>query len=266
MRARSVDPNKRPSADPAGWLATILLLCAILACVVPATRPLAAEVLASAPGLDVMEENVRRPDGGSARLLVARMASGSFLASAAGMRDALPGSGWSVLVNGGYFERSGRPTHGLADGDRQVSKFTRSGGVLRCRDGACWIVAATRFDEKTPFDLAVQSTPRLLAGGVPVAGIRQPSVVDGRAGVAIDGRGRLLVFATGPRPDTGLSFDQVREIMSSRFGARDVMMLDGGDSARLSIRIGSRNFESAGLSRPVPWRLLFRRGGAERSD
>ena len=131
---------------------------------------------------------------------------------------------------------------------------------LWCRDGRCAIQHSSDFAPDHPYDLAVQSAPRLLEKGRPTTGVRGTNVVDGRAGLAIAADGALFVFATSPLKWGGLSFDDVREILREDFQSQSILMLDGGNSARLSVRLGKQTFNNGPFSRDVPYSIRFTSG------
>jgi hypothetical protein len=103
----------------------------------------------------------------------------------------------------------------------------------------------------------VQSAPRLLEKGRPTKGVRGTDIVDGRAGLAIAADGALFVFATAPLKWGGLSFDDVRETLAEDFQSQSILMLDGGNSARLRVRTDKQTFTNGLFSREVPYSIRF---------
>jgi hypothetical protein len=81
--------------------------------------------------------------------------------------------------------------------------------------------------------------------------------VDSRAGLAIAADGTLIVFATTPLKWGGLSFDDVRETLTEDFQSQSILMLDGGNSARLRIRTDKQAFTNGLFSREVPYSIRF---------
>ncbi|WP_207477111.1 phosphodiester glycosidase family protein [Arenibaculum pallidiluteum] len=235
---------------------TRLALAALLGVPCPA----GAEVVSRAPGIEVVRETIPRADGGTAELLLARISPGRILARVSGPGEVGEdvGTAWSVTINGSYFDAQRRPVYLLRAGEREIAPLRRGGNaVFWCAGGRCAIQRSTVFDPRAQRDLAVQSSPRLLAGGRPTVGVRGAEVVDARAGLGITTHGDVLVFATPPQAWAGLSFEGLRDHLAKRHAASDILMLDGGSSARLSIRVGSETFRNGLLARNVPYSLVF---------
>jgi hypothetical protein len=116
---------------------------------------------------------------------------------------------WSVTVNGSYFNEAGTPVYHLHEGSRVFALFRKgANGVFWCRDGRCAIQHASDLAPDQPYDLALQSAPRLVEKGRPTKGVRGSDVVDGRAGLALAADGALFVFATAPlKWDVGPIYD-----------------------------------------------------------
>jgi len=165
---------------------------------------------------------------------------------------------WSVTVNGSYFNEAGTPVYHLREGSRVFAPFSKgANGVFWCRNGRCAIQHSSDFAPDQPYDLVVQSAPRLLEKGRPTKGVRGTNVVDGRAGLAIAANGAVFVFATAPLKWRGLSFDDIREILTEDFQSQSILMLDGGNSARLRIQSGKQTFANGLFSREVPYSIRF---------
>ena len=223
--------------------------------------PASAEprVVAEGDGITVYEHAIKRADGGTGMLLIARLDPRRMTISVVEGNEAPPAAPpWSVTVNGSYFNEAGTPVYHLRDGSRVFAPFrTGANGVFWCRKGRCAIQHSSDFAPNQPYDLAVQSAPRLLEKGRPTKGVRGADVVDGRAGLAIAADGALFVFATTPLKWGGLSFDDVREILTEYFQSQSILMLDGGNSARLRIRTGKQTFTNGLFSREVPYSIRF---------
>jgi ATP dependent DNA ligase domain len=65
----------------------------------------------------------------------------------------------------------------------------------------------------------------------------------------------LTVFATAPLKRGGLSFDDVREILTEDFQSQSILILNGGNSARLRNRTGKQTFTNGLFSRPYSIRF-----------
>lgn len=223
--------------------------------------PAAAEprIVAQGDGITIFEDAVVRPDGGAGTLLIARIDPERSTAHIVQGTDVPPADApWSVTINGSYFDRSGEPLYHLREGDRVLAPFRRgANAVFWCRDRRCAIQHSSDFAADRPYDVAVQAAPRLMGGGRPTKGVRGADVVDGRAGLAMTADGAVLVFATSPLAWGGLSFDGVRAYLTESFPVQSILMLDGGNSARLRIRIGERSFGNGSFSRDVPYSIRF---------
>ena len=215
--------------------------------------------VATADGLTVFQESVARADGGTGTLLIARVDPKRMTTRVVEANDAPPADApWSVTINGSYFNEGGTPLYHLRDGVRVLAPFRKgTNAVFWCRDGRCAIQHSSDFDSSQPYDIAVQAAPRLMGKGEPTKGVRGADVVDGRAGLAITADGEILVFATSPLKWGGLTFNGIREFLTENFGSESILMLDGGNSARMSIRIGERAFGNGPFSRTVPYSIRF---------
>ena len=216
-------------------------------------------IVAMADGITVYEDAVDRPGGGTGTLLVARLEPKRISTGVVEGNDPPPTDApWSVTINGSYFDEDGTPVYHLRDGDREFAPFRKgTNAVFWCRKGQCAIQHSTDFAAVQQYDLAVQAAPRLMERGKPTRGVRGADLVDGRAGLAITADGSLLVFATSPLSWGGLSFDGARDFLSENYQAQSVLMLDGGNSARLRIQIGEVTFSNGPFSREVPYSIRF---------
>jgi hypothetical protein len=228
---------------------------------IPGLLPAASEprIVAEENGITLFEDVVPRPDGGRGMLLIARIDPAHMKAEIVQGSSSPPvDAPWSVVINGSYFDRSGRPVYHLREGDRVFAPFRKgANAVFWCRDGECTIQHSSEFAPDQPYDIAVQAAPRLMGQGKPTRGVRGADAVDGRAGLAITEDGAVLVFATSPMKWGGLSFEHIREYLAENFPVRSILMLDGGNSARLRVRIGERTFDNGPFSRDVPYSIRF---------
>jgi uncharacterized protein YigE (DUF2233 family) len=155
---------------------------------------------------------------------------------------------WSVTVNGSYFNEAGTPVYHLHEGSRVFALFRKgANGVFWCRDGRCAIQHASDLAPDQPYDLALQSAPRLVEKGRRTKEVRGSDVVDGRAGLALAADGALFVFATAPLKWGGLFFHDVREILTEDFQSQSILLLDGG---RSHTRSASRRLKTSGRYSP----------------
>ncbi|MDX1653586.1 MAG: phosphodiester glycosidase family protein [Candidatus Competibacteraceae bacterium] len=203
---------------------------------------------------------VRQTTLGGTRLIVARLEPGTFKTGIRpGRFDGSSSEGWQVTVNGSYFDGQNRPVYLLREGRHEIAPFRRSAsGVFWCRAGKCAIDHASRFAPNRPTDLAVQSAPRLLGGGRPTRGVRRADDKDARAGLAITEDGAVLVFATAAWPWGKVSFNELRRYLVEHYDVRDILMLDGGSSTRLTVTAGERTVTNGPTLRSVPYSIVFR--------
>lgn len=210
-------------------------------------------------GLTLFEDVVDRADGGTGTILVARIEPDKMrLRVIAGNEPPPDNTSWSVTINGSFFDERGTPIYHLREGDRVLAPFRKgTSAVFWCRNGRCAIQHSSKFVAEQTFDLAVQSSPRLMDQGKPTNGVRGADVVDGRAGLAIATDGAVLVFATPPLSWGGMSFNGVRDLLTESFQSESILMLDGGNSARLTVQIGELTYGNGPFSREVPYSIRF---------
>jgi hypothetical protein len=229
---------------------------------VPSVPAASAEprVVAQGAGITVFEDAVARADGGTGPLLVVRLEPDRMTPAIVEKGDPPPEDApWSVTINGSYFNEDGTPLYLLREGNREIAPFRKgTNAVFWCRNGQCAIQHATDFSPERKYDLAVQAAPRLMSNGNPTKGVRGADVVDGRAGLALASDGAVLVFATAPLSWGGLSFDAIRDFLRANFQSESILMLDGGNSARLTVHIGELTFSNGPFSREVPYSVRFK--------
>lgn len=242
---------------PAWLVATVLSLATLVVSLTPAFAD--PRAVAKADGITVFEEAVDRPNGGTGTLLVARLAPQHMRTSVVESNDPPAADApWSVTINGSYFNHTGKPLYHLRDGTRVLAPFRKgTNAVFWCRAGRCAIQHSTDFAAGKPYEVAVQAAPRLMERGKPTKGVRGADLVDGRAGLAVAADGAVLVFATSPLSWGGLSFNGIRDVLTKNYQAQSILMLDGGNSARLRIQVGELTFSNGPFSREVPYSIRF---------
>jgi uncharacterized protein YigE (DUF2233 family) len=165
-------------------------------------------------------------------------------------------SGALIAVNGGFFDEAYRPV-GLvvSDGVRTNPLGPSDSGVFFITGGRAGIVHRRAF-QATGVDQAVQSSPRLVVGGL-VKRFRPHTAR--RTAVGIDRQGRVIIaVTTGP---CGLA--ELAQLLSqpeSRggVGCVDALNLDGGPSTQLDADVAGSAVTVAGGT-PVPTALLVLR-------
>ncbi len=202
------------------------------------------------PGLEMHEIVVTRPRNLSALTLVALridphrydLAVAPLTPPGSSAAEAGQETGAAAVINGGYFDRDGRPLGLLMSGGEVLSgNLARTSGraVFGVRDGRPFVTdaAGLSLDGVTE---ALQTTPLLVRDGLEVEGFDEPWRVDRRAAVCIDGGGHVI-FAVTDTLLNGLSFSEMAHLMSrgvdrGGLGCRWGMNLDGGTSAQMWVR------------------------------
>lgn len=151
-------------------------------------------------------------------------------------------AGALAAVNAGYFDEAGRPLGYLRQGDRLIVPDVATGsaftGVLVVRPDGARILHRGSF-QPGRMPLALQAGPRLVAAGRPVQGLEGPA--RRRTGVAVDRKGRVVLYATDPGGH--LTLEACRDLLlrrPERGGVQpaDVLNLDGGSSTGFSLSAG----------------------------
>lgn len=220
-----------------------------------------ADRVLAADGLTVDALTVDRPDEiFSGRMMVARfLPQGTVPMVTTHAPDLTPSrEAWRLTVNASFFDPQDRPVRLLQEGDNEISRF-RGGtsAVFWCREANCAITHARDYNPARPVDIAVESTPRVIADGQATSGVRDPDAVDSRAGIGIAGDGAVLVFATDRWGWSGVTFREVAQVMGPLYGARDVLMLDGGSSVFLRAEAPGQSVGTTGPGRRVPYFISF---------
>ncbi len=177
------------------------------------------------------------------RLSLARD-GGARLGTVGSLRQRLAAA---VAVNGGYFDDQARPLGYLREGDRLLVPDVATGaaftGVLLVRPEGARILHRDAF-QPGPAPLALQAGPRLVADGQPVSVLESPP--RRRTGVARDGWGRVVLYATDP--GGSLSLQACRDLLLGsveRGGVQPVeaLNLDGGSSTGISLCAGGMELD-----------------------
>jgi uncharacterized protein YigE (DUF2233 family) len=216
--------------------------------------------LIRAPGLAVDSVGVSRPGQLlNGRLLVARFdPAGVAMRVASSLPARAAQEAWRLTVNASFFDPQGRPIRLLQEGGARLAPF-RGGtsAVFWCLNGDCQVTHARDYADGRPVDIAVESTPRILANGAPTSGVRDPSAVDARAGIGVTGDGQVIVFATDRWGWSGLAFGELAQVLGPLYGARDVLMLDGGSSVTFRAETPETSVGAVGPGRSVPYLISF---------
>jgi len=114
------------------------------------------------------------------------------------------------------------------------------------------IIHRDKFQSSDDFVEAVQAGPRLIADGQPIS-IPEDSSTR-RSAIAIDGNGRILLFASKDR-FPGLSLKEFQQILLDKdLDIKDALNLDGGGSSQLYVsysKLGQEISVSGGDRVPV---------------
>jgi hypothetical protein len=90
--------------------------------------PASAEprVVAEGDGITVYEHAIKRADGGTGMLLIARLDPRRMTISVVEGNEPPPAAPpWSVTVNGSYFNEAGTPVYHLREGSRVFAPFKK---------------------------------------------------------------------------------------------------------------------------------------------
>ncbi len=168
--------------------------------------------------------------------------------------------GYILAINACYFDASNRPVMMLREGRHVIHKRVRTNSAFFWyrRNGRMGITHARSFRDRPDYDLVIQSTPRLIAGGRPTRGLADVNTVNLRTGLGILENGHLIVYATGASIGSGLSYAELRQIMLDRFKIDSLLCLDGGASVQFAFKEGDLELGTTGY-RAVPVFLLVER-------
>ncbi|MBU0513568.1 MAG: phosphodiester glycosidase family protein [Proteobacteria bacterium] len=168
--------------------------------------------------------------------------------SPATARQALRGTTRAVAaINANFFNPRGRPLGLVIAQGRVVYRMRRiNSGVLWSGRGRVGISHASRFLAQG-VRTAIQAWPRLMAGGRPTRGVKNPGRRHRRSLAGVDRAGRLLLAVTEGLTG-GLSLREVQTIFDlPGFNVRDLLNLDGGRSTQLSVRVGGHDYHLSGF-------------------
>ncbi|MBU1740250.1 MAG: phosphodiester glycosidase family protein [Proteobacteria bacterium] len=168
--------------------------------------------------------------------------------SPATARQALRGTTRAVAaINANFFNPRGRPLGLVIAQGRVVYRMRRiNSGVLWSGRGRGGISHASRFLAQG-VRTAIQAWPRLMAGGRPTRGVKNPGRRHRRSLAGVDRAGRLLLAVTEGLTG-GLSLREVQTIFDlPGFNVRDLLNLDGGRSTQLSVRVGGHDYHLSGF-------------------
>jgi len=177
-----------------------------------------------------------------------RVAGGSYLDASGWLRK----TGARVVVNGGYFDGSGRPMGLRAGKNTQKSTLRRADwGVFWVKNGVAHLSHTRDFAPSSSPDEAIQCGPRLVVRGVVTK--LKPQWAR-RSGVGIDRQGRVVLAICNEE----ISLARWGEIwaLPSGMNCLQALNMDGGPSTQLAVR-GRSDLDIAG-GWPVPDVLAFK--------
>ena len=152
-----------------------------------------------------------------------------------------------AAVNGGFFDENGRPLGLRIVAGNIVVPLRRNvdWGVLYAAAGRARIVHSSDFVATSDIEAAVQVGPRILIDGV-VPKLK-PQVAR-RTAVALNKDGTIvtLVVAREPVDATALG------TRLAALGFHSALMLDGGPSTQLAVKLGAANYKEIPGAYPVP--------------
>lgn len=188
------------------------------------------------------------------RLETLKSSEGMTVVDAARRRQA------HAAVNANFFSPDGSPLGIVASRGSILNPLHQGGslltGVFQVTRTGPSIVHRTAFDPKRAVE-AVQGGPRLLDRGVPVAGFEQRMERAARAGVCIDARNQVTLFATSAELGGFTFLELQRALREHPFDCRSALAFDGGSSTQLAVFKGTAVALSMGSSTRVPVILSF---------
>lgn len=159
-----------------------------------------------------------------------------------------------AVVNGGFFDESGRSLGLRVTNGRKISKLRAANwGVFWVRGGKAKIQHTRDFDAAASgVDEAVQCGPRLVVAGK-TTDLKPQWARRTGIGIARDGRVVLAIC------DRSVSFQEWANVWASRrdLDCVDALNLDGGPSTQLSLRTKGKRAEVEG-GWPVPDAVALR--------
>lgn len=151
--------------------------------------------------------------------------------SAAGLR--VPGAiapGFTVALNGGYFEPDLHPSGLLIDQGREVQARSGGSGVIVVEDGRAKL-QRLRDLKPSPTASVLQAWPFLIEPGGADGIRRDDEKLSRRSAIALDAQGRGLLLAV---PEDGVSLFALMQACR-RLGAVVALNLDGGPSTGFAL-------------------------------
>jgi len=174
----------------------------------------------------------------------------------------LAGPGPLVAINGGFFDRVGRPLGLIVQDGTPTAPLRRAGGsgILTHGPGGFRVVHRTKLPERG-VEQAIQSIDRLVDAGASVVSARASRARDARSAVATFADGSAVLYTLfSPQAvawsrcseldcafqlnrestHTGVSLEELAAYLVSE-GAEAALNLDGGFSTSFEARLGGRS-------------------------
>jgi exopolysaccharide biosynthesis protein len=167
----------------------------------------------------------------------------NFGAQSLSVKEMVERSGALAGINASYFDEHERPLGYLKVKGSEVNDYIATpiiySGIFAVKGGRASIQHRDNFHPLS-FDEALQCGPRLVAEGKGTTGIqntidyRKPAR---RSGVAIDRKGRIVIYITSPL-STAMNWKDLRDLLLSPadqggIDPADCMNLDGGSSTQI---------------------------------
>ena len=165
-----------------------------------------------------------------------------------------------LVVNGGYWgfaQNARRVLIGLVHADgRELSPLRRGldGGVLMLSGGLASIHPSRGYQKPSSVDLAVQCSPRLVAGRSVIPKLKEQGRA-ARTGACVRDAGKTLeLYLTEPR-DLGPSLSDFAQFLLAQ-GCEHALNLDGGPSTAAGYREQGQ-LVRVGAGRELPYAIRF---------
>jgi len=177
------------------------------------------------------------------------------------VKEMVEKSGAIAGINANYFDEKDRPLGYLKVKGREINDYIATpiiySGIFAIQKGKGSILHRDVFHPLS-CEEALQVGPRLIAEGSYTQGLND--TIDyrqraRRAGIAVDKKGRIVLFITSP-PSAAMNWKELRALLMSSekkggIAPRDVMNLDGGGSTQLCVQAGKFSVQEGYARVPV---------------
>ena len=156
-----------------------------------------------------------------------------------------------AVINASFFSPEGKPIGLVMQEGKVTNKLPTRGmldsGIFCIKNGWPMIFHRNYF-QPSGITEAIQSFPRLVCNGKPVAEVTDNDKRRRRSGIALDSEGRIIIFITDTNLG-GVSFKEIQKILlKPKLNVRAALALDGGGSSQLYLKYKNYNKVVYGLA------------------